>query len=72
MLRNMTELAPEESLINPEDERVDALSDAFLAAGGDNEAVTGDERGGIDAKDDQSSRCGIDRGIAEDGFDGGE
>ncbi len=38
MLRNMDEFAPEGSLLNPEDERIDALSDAFLVAG-DPEAI---------------------------------
>jgi len=34
----MSEFAPEESLTSPEDERVDAISDAFLVAG-DPEAI---------------------------------
>lgn len=35
----MDEFAPEDSLVGPEDERIDALSDAFLAAGGDPDAL---------------------------------
>jgi len=35
----MTEFAPEDFVDTPEGERIDALSDAFLAAGADPEAL---------------------------------